>query len=103
MYQVKILYGMVDAHGKAFERELEKCLMPPAGDDLDKAKKEAERFAEWNHHYSRYFHASKTNRKLPEWKQRTVNKKKVYDKKFEVRPADERSEGQYVILRVEKQ
>ena len=86
MYRLRILYGIVDAHDKAFERELEKCLMPVAGDDLEKAKAEAERFAAWNHHYARYFHAAKTNRKLPEWKQRTLNKKKAHDKRYEERP-----------------
>ena len=102
MYELRILYGMEDALGKDVEQEIEKAMMPVAGDDLDKAKTEAEKYAEWHHHYTRYLHAATTNDRIPEWKQRTVNKKKVWEKKFTERPADERPEGRYVILRVQK-
>ena len=102
MYQVEIIYGIKDAHGKVFERELDKCGMPVAGDDLEAAKAEADRFAEWEHNAARYHHAAKTNDQVPEYKQRNVNKKRVHEKKYTVRPADERPEGQYVIVRVSK-
>lgn len=102
MYQVEILYGLTDAHGKSFERLLDKCDMPVAGDDLDAAQKEADRYSLWEQHTARYHTAAHTVDKLPDWKERTVKKKKVYDKKYEVRPADERDEGQYVIVRVSK-
>ena len=93
---------MKDALGKDVEQDIDKAGMPIAGDDLEKAQNEAEKYAEWHHHYSRYHHAAKTNGKLPDWKQRTVNKKKVWEKKFTKRPIDERSGGQYVILRIYK-
>ena len=102
MYELHLIYGMKDALGKDVEQEIDKAGMPVAGDDLEKAQTEAEKYAEWHHHYSRYYHAAETNNKLPDWKQRIVNKKKVYEKKFTERPIDERPEGQYVILRVQK-
>ena len=99
MYQVQIIYGMRDAHGKEFERELENTNMPVVGNDLDEAKAEADRYSLWEHNTARYHHAATVANELPNWKK--VPKKDVYEKKYTVRPIDE-SEGQYVIVRVLK-
>lgn len=102
MYNVEILYGMVDAHGKAFERQLEKTNLLASGDDLGKAKAEAETYSLWEQHVASYHAAAKVADALPEWKQHTVNKHRVYDLKYTERPISERPEGQYVIVRISK-
>ena len=102
MYQVTILYGMVDADGKAFERVLDKCDLLASNDDLAKAKAEAETFSLWEEHTASYHAAAKVADELPEWKQHTVDKKRVYDLKYTERPIAERPEGQYVIVRISK-
>ena len=100
MFSVEILYGMTDAHGKDFERQLDNSLMPVVGDDLEAAKAEADRYSLWEHNTARYHHAATVADALPDWKK--VPKKDVWEKKYTERPADERDEGQYVIVRISK-
>ena len=102
MYQIEILYGMVDAHGKAFERQLEKTNLLASDDDLNSAKVEAETYSLWEEHTASYRAAAKVAGELPEWKQHTVNKHRVYDLKYTQRPIAEPNEGQYVIVRISK-
>ena len=99
MYNVEILYGMVDAHGKAFERQLEKTNLLASGDDLDAAKVEAAAYSLWEQHTASYHAAAKSE---IAWKQHTVNKHRVYDLKYTECPIAEPKEGQYVIVRISK-
>ena len=82
-----------------FEHVEDSSDMPIAGDDLEAAKAEAQRYAKiWNPHVAAFAVAAKGE--PPEWKQRTVNKKRVHDLRFDKRP--ESVEAIYVILRVFK-
>ena len=102
MYRVAIIYGLLDVNGKEFERVLDDAAMPIAN-DLDMAKEEAERFLLWNGVASSYHHAAEGASLPPAWKQHTVNKKRVYDKKFDIQPKRQTEEtGQYVIVRISK-
>ena len=102
MYQIEILYGMIDEEGKAFERQLEKTNLLTSGDDLEKAKLAAENYSSWEEHTASYDAAAKVAGEMPEWKQHTVNQKRVHDLKYTERPISERPEGQYVIVRISK-
>ena len=101
MYQIEILYGMIDEEGKAFERQLELTDLLSSGDDLEKAKEEAEIYSLWEQHVASYVAAVKAG-EMPEWKNHTVNQKRVHDLKYTERPIAEPNEGQYVIVRISK-
>ena len=100
MYKIEILYGITDAHGKEFERVLESTGLLSSGDDLDKAKAEAETYSLWNEHVASY-HAAVPAGELPEWKQHNVKGKRVHEMKYTKRPPTE-VHGQYVIVRISK-
>ena len=103
MYRVEIIYGLIDDNEKNHEQELDASDMPIAGDDLEKAQAEAHRYSMWNEFVARYHHAAGVDGKgVPDWKQRTVQKKRVYDRKYTERPYDEPRAARYVIVRVSK-
>lgn len=110
MYQVQILLGIeltphfedptIEMKTEKHELVLDQSEMPSAGNDLSVAKAEAVRYSNWNHYASRFRQTAQVNDTKLEWKERTVNKKKVHDLKYTDRPADELNENRYVIVRV---
>ena len=103
MYKVEIIYGLIDEDEKEHEQELDASDMPIAGDDLEAAKAEAHRYSLWNEVVARYHHAASVDGEgVPDYKQRSVNKKRVYDRKYTERPHDEPRSARYVIVRVSK-
>ena len=100
MFTMQIIRGLVDGEtGQAFEYTDDDVSISPASTDITAAKAEAEAYAEWNEHASRFMDAAKQSGTYPKWKKRSINKQEAHDLKFEELPAVE-VEDQYVTIRV---